>query len=326
MLSATDITGVYAMVPTPCKEGANGWDATDSVDLDAAAQMIDRLVSDGVGGIAACGTTGECAALLWDEKREYIDTIVKVNRNRVPLFAGATALGTKEIVRQMRGLKAVGADGAFIGLPLWQTPTIENAVQFFADLSEAVPDMPIMVYANSMFFKSEFPTVFWEGVAKKAPTVITTKVTYPIDHLLDDMAVAGHQINFLPGQNNIYPAYQMAGTRVTGCWSTSANMGPEPVVALMEAIHADDKERVAAIWADMQSVPSLMPPGEAAHFPEYNVQAEKARFNASGYINCGPSRAPYYDLPDQWRERAEAHGKGWAALRPRYSRSASHSA
>ena len=71
--------------------------------------------------IAACGTTGECAALLWEEKRSFIDTVVQVARKRVPVFAGATALGTKEVVRQMRGLKDIGADGAFVGLPLWQT-------------------------------------------------------------------------------------------------------------------------------------------------------------------------------------------------------------
>jgi trans-o-hydroxybenzylidenepyruvate hydratase-aldolase len=307
------------MVPTPCKPGADGWDATDSVDLDESARMMDSLIRDGIGLIAACGTTGECAALLWDEKRAFIDTLVQANRKRVPIFAGPTALGTKEIVRQMRGLKDVGADGAFVGLPLWQTPTIENSVQFFADLGQAVPDMPIMVYANPMFFKSTFPTVFWEGVAKHAPTVITTKATYDAKQLPDDVAVAGHRINFMPGQNGIYPAYKSLRTRVTACWSTSAAMEPEPLVALMAAIQRDDGRRVDEIWEDMHGLPSMIPAGEFAHFPEYNSQAEKARFNAAGYINCGQSRAPYRDLPDEWRKLAEQHGKAWAELRRKYA-------
>jgi trans-o-hydroxybenzylidenepyruvate hydratase-aldolase len=323
MLTGNDLRGVCVMVPTPCKEGADGWDATDSVDLDEAARMTEKLVSDGIGAIAACGTTGECAALLWEEKRAFIDTLVQVNRKRVPIFAGATALGTKESVRQMRGVKDVGADGAFLGLPLWQTPTLDNSVGFFADLGEAVPDMPIMIYANAMFFKSNFPNVFWAGIAKRAPTVITTKITYGLDHYMEDLEVAGHQINFMPGQNNIYPAYKMAGTRVTAAWSTSAAMGPEPVVALMDAILKNDVQKVDQIWEDMQSVPPMVPQGEfAAHFPEYNAQVEKARFNASGYVNCGPPRAPYRDLPEAWARNAEAHGKGWAELRKRYARGA----
>lgn len=319
MLSARDIRGVTVMVPTPCKEGADAWDAVESVDLQETARMAESLIQAGVGVIAACGTTGEGAALLWEEKRDFLDTIVQVNRKRVPVFAGATALGTKEVIRQMRGLREVGADGAFLGLPLWQTPTLENSVQFFADLSEALPDVPIMVYANAMFFKSTFPSVFWQGVAQKAPTVITTKIAYGIDHLVEDLRVAGHQINFLPGQAHIFPAYKMAGTRITGCWSTSAAQGPEPLVALMDAIQRDDAKKAEDIWEDITSVPPSTPPGEfAQHFPEYNAQVNKWAFNASGYVQCGPSRAPYRDLPEHWKRQAESHGKAWAAMRVKY--------
>ena len=132
MLTARDLRGICVLVPTPCKEGADKWDATDSVDLEETAHMIESLLQAGIGSIAACGTTGECAALLWEEKRAFVDTIVQVNRKRVPIFAGATALGTKEVVRQMKALRDVGANGAFVGLPLWQTPTPENSVHFSA--------------------------------------------------------------------------------------------------------------------------------------------------------------------------------------------------
>ena len=318
MLTARDLRGICVLVPTPCKEASDNWDATDSVDLEETARMTESLIQAGIGSLAACGTTGECAALLWEEKRAFIDIMVQVNRKRVPVFAGATALGTKEVVRQMKGLRDIGADGAFVGLPLWQTPTLENSIQFYGDLSEAVRDMAIMIYSNALFFKSSFPTAFWAGVAKNAPTVITTKVTYGIGTLLEDIRVAGHQINFMPGQNNIFPAYKMARAKITACWSTSAAMGPEPVVALMEAIQKDDEKRVDAIWEDMRSVPAFMPPGAVSQFAQYNAQAEKWRFNASGYINCGPSRAPYRDLPDNWKKQAELHGKGWAELRRKY--------
>jgi trans-o-hydroxybenzylidenepyruvate hydratase-aldolase len=321
MLTASDLRGLTVMVPTPCKAGADGWDAVDSVDLEETARMTEQLISAGVGAIAACGTTGEAAALLWEEKRDFVDTMVQATRKRVPIFAGATALGTKEVVRQMRALRDVGADAAFVGLPLWQTPTLENSVQWYADLGEAVPDLPIMVYANAMFFKSTFPTVFWEGIARKAPTVITAKVSYGIEHLREDLEVAGHQVAFQPGQREIFPAYQIVGTRITAAWSTSAAMGPEPMVALMDAILRDDARRAEEIWEDISSLPPQSPPGEhALHFPEYNAQHNRAFTNAAGYIKAGPSRAPYRDLPEHWRQQAELHGKAWATLRSKYVR------
>ena len=110
----------------------------------------------------------------------------------------------------------------------------------------------------------------------------------------------------------------MVGDRVTALWSTSACMGPEPVVAFMDAIQRGDDARVDEIFEDMRGVPSFMPPGQEGDFPKHNAQAEKARFNASGYVNCGPARPPYHELPEDWAKQAELHGKGWAELRKKY--------
>lgn len=324
MLAPGDIKGLCALPPTPCKEGAGGWDGTDSVDLDTTADMVERLIQAGVGMIGLCGTTGECAALLWEEKRDYVDTAVQVARGRVPIFAGATALGTKEVVRQMRGLREVGADGAFVGLPLWQTPTTENSVQFYTDLGEAVLDMPIMVYGNAMYFKTNFPVEFWEGLARRAATVVTAKVSYPIDHLLDDLRVAGHRINFMPGESHVYRAYKMAGKKVSAFWSTGAAMGPEPLVALAEAILRDDGQEVDRINAEIEALPRLNPPGQPfpGEFPMYNAQVAKHRVNVAGWIDCGPLRAPYRDLSEKWRQQAEVNARAWAELRKKYVRAA----
>ena len=321
MLTKEDIRGVSPMVVTPCKEGGDHWSNTDSVDHEETAKMIEGLVQAGVGTIAACGTTGECAALLWEEKKAYIDTIVQVNRHRVPVFAGATALGTKEVIRQMRAFKDMGVEGAFVGLPLWQTPTLKNSVQYFADLGEAVPDMGLMVYANSRVFKSSFPTEFWEGLARKAPTVVTCKIAYGMEHLEDDVRVAGHQIAFLPIDRNAYDAYKQVGSHLTGLWSTGAANGPEPIVALADALQRGDEKRMQEILSDMAALPpGGMPPGSAGDpLASFNTQMVKANVNAAGWVKAGPFRAPYYDLPDGWsQERANARGKAWAELRKKY--------
>ncbi|HEY7060537.1 MAG TPA: dihydrodipicolinate synthase family protein [Chloroflexota bacterium] len=321
MLSRDDVRGVYALPPTPCKEGAGGWDVADSVDLDEAARLVENLIAAGVGGIGLCGTTGECAALLWDEKREYVDTVVQVARKRVPIIAGATALGTKEVVRQMRGLKDVGADGVLVGLPLWQTPTPESSVRFYADLAEALPDLPVMVYANSMFFKSVFPVEFWEAVAKRAPTTIMCKVSYGIGHIEDDLRVAGDKINFVVGHANLHAAYEKVGTKITACWATAAGMGPEPIIALMDAILRDDRARAKAIQADLDALPSMLPPGVEFYkeFPKYNAQVVKVRSNAAGYAKYGPFRAPYTDIPEEWVPHMETEARAWAALCKKYA-------
>jgi trans-o-hydroxybenzylidenepyruvate hydratase-aldolase len=322
MLTKDDIRGVVALPSTPTKPGCGGWDATNAVDLDSAASLVEKLIASGVAAIGVAGTTGECAALLAEEKRALAATVVDTARKRVPVIAGATELGTREVVRQMRGLKDAGVDAALIGLPLWQTPTLENMVQFYAELGEAVPDLPIMVYANSMFFKSNFPTQFWAAAAQNCPTVIMCKVSYGVEHIVQDLDAAGHMINFVVGEGGLYEAYRKAGTRFHAAWATSANMGPEPVIALFEAMQKDDRARVEEIYADFKALPPTFPDGLEfrQEFPKYNAQVNKFLGNHAGYHQFGPSLTPYRDLPDRYQQQLLKVAEARKALREKYTK------
>lgn len=315
MLTATDITGVMALPPTPLREGVDPFGVASTVDLPEIERAVNQMIADGVSSVGLCGTTGECASVAWSEKQELYATVRAVIGDRVPLFAGATALGTREVVEQMRELHRIGVDGAFVGLPLWQTPTVEGAVRFFADLADAVPDLPVLVYANSFFFKFDFPLEFWEGIAERAPSVIACKVGFGFDQATFD--AAGKQVNFMHGEGGtLRRAYETVPDSVTAAWATSCAMGPEPWVAVMRAIQAGDREGALAVFADIDSVPLPLP--DFADFAKYNLQLEKARIDAAGYMRCGPPRPPYTDFPDDWRAAAEENGRQWAAMRQRY--------
>jgi trans-o-hydroxybenzylidenepyruvate hydratase-aldolase len=316
MLTKDDVRGVCAFVPTPMRADAQTADLTSSIDLDASATMVERLIQDGVDMLALCGTTGEGAALLWEEKREFVEAVVSQTAGRIPIFASAIALGTREAIRQMREFKDLGVSGAIICPPFWQTPTLENANEFIDQVSQAVPDLPTMVYSNKFFFKFDFPTEFWRHAASGASTVIATKVSY--DFRPEDHQVAGDRIMFIGGEGNFRAVYDTLGKEAIAVWCTSAAMGPEPWLALVEAVEAGEPERIEAVLTDIESVPPPLPMDEFHLFSSYNVQLEKARINAAGYVNCGPPRSPYTDLPEKWISAAEKNGKAWAELRARY--------
>ncbi len=314
MLAAADVTGLLALPPTPLKESFDIWSEGSSIDLAEATRLADQMIVDGAGGIGLCGTTGECATLTWDEKVELYGAVIDTVAGRVPVWCGTTALGTREVVREMRAVKDMGAAAAFVGLPLWQTPTMTNAVGFFSDLGDAVPDLPVMVYANSFFFKFPFPVEFWAAIGKEAPTVIATKVGFPLTR--EHLDATNGQVNFMTGEGTIGNHYRLAPETVTAAWATSGAMGPEPWVALLDAIAKQDTAETDRVLADIEGVPLPIP--DFADFDKYNLQLEKARINAAGYTKCGPPRPPYTDLPDDWREAAETNGKAWAAMRAAY--------
>ncbi|MBJ22074.1 MAG: hypothetical protein CL933_21910 [Deltaproteobacteria bacterium] len=316
MLTKSDVRGVCAFVPTPLKAGVATGDLASSIDLDATISMVDRLIEDGVHMLALAGTTGEGAALLWDEKREFVAAVVERTAGRIPIFASAIALGTRETIRQMREFQSLGVACAIVCPPFWQTPTVDNAVGFIDDLSESVPELPTMIYSNKFFFKFEFPTEFWRRVASDSSTVIATKVSY--DFRPEDYDVAGDRIQFMGGEGNFRAVHDTLGKEAVAAWCTSAAMGPEPWLALVEAVAADDRSRVEGVLGDIEAVPAPLPMDEFHLFSSYNVQLEKVRINAGGYVRCGGTRAPYTDLPEKWIAAAKQNGEAWAKLCTRY--------
>src|SRR2546430_6210540 len=175
MITANDLSGALAIMPTPAKEGADRLDAANTVDLDETARLTESLVRDGATGIMALGTMGECATTSQSDYEAYVDCLLKAVRGRIPTFVGTTALGGHEIARRIRFVKERGATGTLLGIPMWQPATLDMAVQFYASVAEAFPDFPIMVYANARAFRFAFELDFWKRIVDKAPTVMSAK-------------------------------------------------------------------------------------------------------------------------------------------------------
>jgi len=96
MISAQDIRSVVAVVPTPAKQGANHWSATDTVDLDETIRLVESLILDGAKTIMALETMGECATVSQRDYESFVDCLLSTVRGRILTFVGTTALGTHE--------------------------------------------------------------------------------------------------------------------------------------------------------------------------------------------------------------------------------------
>src|SRR5918995_3606559 len=78
MLTAQDLKGALAIMPTPAKEGADRLDASNTVDLDETARLSESLVHDGATGIMALGTMGECATTSQDDYEDFVDCLLRI--------------------------------------------------------------------------------------------------------------------------------------------------------------------------------------------------------------------------------------------------------
>lgn len=320
MLSPQDITGLYAIIPTPAKPDAARIGATDTVDLVETERLVQALIRDGASGLIALGTTGECATLSQTDYRKFVGALLEIVDRRIPAFVGSSALGGHDVADRLRFIKERKADGTLLGLPMWQPVSTDMAVDFYSQISEAFPEIAVMVYANARAFRYSFPVEFWEAISVKAPTVISAKFSRP-KNLLELIEKSKGRVHFVPNEMTVANFFETSPGTTTACWATAAGMGPGPVLALMNALRAKDKASIDQIskellWAN-EPLKSIFAAPEI--FASYNIQIEKARINAAGYSKCGPCRPPYDHLPEEYAAAARDCGTRWATLQTKYA-------
>jgi len=319
MLTAKDIKGMYAIIPTPAKPGSEDMDATHTVDFEETTNLINKLLADGVSGLIALGTTGECATVSSEEYKELVDCILNTVNKRVPVFIGTTALGAHDTFKRLKFVHEKGADGSLLGLPMWQPLTQEMAVSYYKSVSELFPQLAIMAYANARAFRFDFNSEFWGMVSRAAPTITSAKFSNS-KVLAAALDATGGRINFVPIDSSAFEFFSLAEETTTACWATAASMGPQPSIALMKAIEQNDKEAAKAISMDIAWANEVIDEiiSDPTVFASYNIQFEKARISAAGYCNPGPVRPPYNFLPKEIRGKCEENGKRWTEICIKY--------
>ena len=317
LLTAQDIKGAWAVMPTPAKPGCEDWRATNTVDLDEAARAVEGLIAADIDGILSMGTLGECATLTWNEKRDFMAAIVEAAAGRVPVFVGTTALNTRDTIEQTKAAHDIGADGTMLGVPMWCAPSVDVAVQFYRDVAEAVPDMNIAIYANPEAFKFEFSRSFWAQIADIRQAV--TAKYLGIGALTTDLALTKGNIKLLPLDMDYYAAARVEPEFMNAFWSSGAVCGPSVSTHLRDLVA---NARETGDWSEAKafsgrvgmSLKPLLPHGSFKEFSVYNIGLEKERMNAAGWMNAGPVRPPYHIVPEPYLEGARMSGRLWSEL------------
>lgn len=319
MITAKDLRGALAIMPTPAKDGAERLDATNTVDLDETARLAESLVRDGATGIMALGTMGECATTSQSDYEAYVDCLLTAVGGRIPTFVGTTALSGHDIARRIKFVRERGASGTLLGIPMWQPATLDMAVKFYADVAETFPQFPIMVYANPRAFRFAFGLEFWGPVVEKAPTVMSAKFSGK-SFLKQAVTATKGRVNFVPPIGLAYEFAQISPETANTCWMPS--VGPQIGVALMSALAAGDAKQAKAVADDIAWAvkPHHGITGSQDVFASYNIQMEKILMGASGYCKPGPIRPPYNVMPNDFAEASRESGERFKKLREKYSK------
>ncbi|AJE45066.1 trans-o-hydroxybenzylidenepyruvate hydratase-aldolase [Celeribacter indicus] len=317
LLTVDDVSGCWAIMPTPSKPNASDINATDTVDLEETARTAEALVAAGVDGILTQGTLGEAATTTWEEKQAFLRTVVETVAGRVPVFGGTTSLNTRDTIRMTRAVREIGVDGVMLGPPMWCQPDVPTAVRFFRDVAASCPDVAICIYANPEAFKFDFPRPFWAQIAE-IPQVVSAKYMN-IAALYMDLNLTGRRIRLMPLDVDYYAAARIDPQACTAFWTSGAVCGPSPVIRLRDLVAEANR---TGDWTQAKSLTdriaftyrTLLPNGSFKEFSVHNIGIEKARMDAAGWMTAGPCRPPYHLAPESALAGAREAGLQWAKL------------
>jgi dihydrodipicolinate synthase/N-acetylneuraminate lyase len=309
MIDSSALNGLMAMMPAFATDDASDVSSTATVSLDRLEHGLDRMIRDGANVISTTGSFGEFHTLLPEELETLAGTAVEVNNGRVPLFVGATGLNTREVVQKMRRIEKVKADGVLVGVPFYFPSSSANVVRFYQTIAELFPKLAIMIYHNPPLHNVRLTIPIMEQLAK-IPSVVAMKDSHRntgeflrlIDSTRGKVRVFVNQLQ--------YSAFQQLGA--SGFWSIDAWMGPWPQLALRDAVAEKDFARANAITLDMS------PAGDSEKDPAWRETAAKVAIRYAGYVDPGPLRPPFVEIPAEVDEAQRRRAARWQKLCEKY--------
>lgn len=309
MLTAQDLHGVMAMMPAFATAGAADIRAKDTVDVDNLKAGVDRIIKDGVNVIATTGSFGEFHTLLHEEFVTLTHATVEAVNKRVPLFIGCTALNSREAVRKMEVARDAGAEGVLVGVPFYFPSTVDNALRFYQEIGEMFPTLGIMVYHNPDLHHIRLPVPAFRKIVEN-PRVIAMKDSHRTTRAFIELQeIIRGKISVFPIAGQYVPYAQLGAA---GFWSYECWMGPWPVLRLRDLVDQGDTQGAIQVIRDiseaLEGAPNLM----------WRETATKYAIGLAGYINPGPLRPPFLEIPEDVKQRMTARAQYWQGLCEKY--------
>jgi 2-dehydro-3-deoxy-D-pentonate aldolase len=224
--------GIYPAIVTPL---------TESGDIDRAGtgRVVDFLIDNGIHGISALGSTGECAGLSRAHRRAYIEAVIEAAAGRVPVMSGANGTIFEDVAADLRMAGDVGAVAALTPPPFYYPLSTDAVIDYFEALAEDSP-VPIFLYHIPRMTKVPIAVEAVERLARH-PNIAGLKDSDGNLAYFSEVARIANEVDdfsaFTGGDNMLYPALAVGGHGIIGA---GVNVAPAHERAVYDAFKAGD--------------------------------------------------------------------------------------
>jgi 4-hydroxy-tetrahydrodipicolinate synthase len=277
------------------------FDERGEVDLRATEAVVERFIEAGVSGISPLGSTGEFSHLLGDERKRFVEEVVRIVAGRVPLVVGVGAAGTKEMVELARHAESVGANAVLVVSPFYWKVGEEALFKHFATVAESV-EIPVLVYNLPMLTGIDLSPSLIARIAAECPNVSGLKDT--VTEYLHTVGVLREvkrvrpDFSVLAGWEDLILPSIIAGADGSIC--AFANVAPELFVNLVRSAQDGDLERAAELHRRVLSLVTL------GAYSDPPISAIKLAMNRLGVPISPVVRGPALTVPEEAHDKVES--------------------
>lgn len=268
------------------------FDENDKINFDEFKKLLDFQIDNKADGIVVCGTTGEAATLLKEEKEELIKYCVKVVNKRVPVIAGVGSNNTKTVVENEYYAEKVGVDGLLVVTPYYNKTTQNGLIEHYKIISENT-NLPIILYnVPGRTGVDILPDTYLE-LSKIKNIVATKEASGDISKVLKIRKLCKDNLNIYSGNDDqIVPILSLGGI---GVISVLSNIMPKYTSEMVEKYLKGKLEEASNMQIEVADLIETL-------FKEVNPIPVKEALNIIGF-NCGKPRLPLVECSQGLKEK-----------------------
>ena len=117
------------------------------VNEPALRKMIDYFIKGGVHGLFVVGTSGEFYGFSPEERRSIFEITVDETKGRVPVYAGANGITTREAVELTQLAEDCKVDAVSVLTPMFISVTQQELYDHYVSIAQST-SLPMLMYNN----------------------------------------------------------------------------------------------------------------------------------------------------------------------------------
>lgn len=237
-MNKVPLKGVIAYPVTP-------FDMEERIDIPLFKKQVERLVVQGVHGIAPLGSTGVMPYLNDMEKEALTEVCIQQVNARIPTLVGVSNLTTEKTIYHAQFAEKAGATAVMI-IPMsyWKL-TDDEILQHYDTVASKI-SIPIMAYNNPATGGVDMSPALLKRLLEIPNVTMIKESSGDIQRMHYLRKELGEEVAFFNGSNPLALAAFSAGA--TGWCTAAPNLIPALNIALYNAIQENDLNKAQAIF------------------------------------------------------------------------------